>query len=94
MMKGVVDPINDQENKVSAFLRLAGEIIPLLDVEADGDNSATRELTYVRQQCFGSPGDVIYTCVNLSGSFWVGWWARQNGVTGVYNVTYTPFALA
>jgi hypothetical protein len=40
LMKGVVDPINDQENKVSAFLRLAGEVIPLIDVEADGDNSA------------------------------------------------------
>ena len=38
-MKGVVDPANDQENKVSTFLRLANEIIPLLDVFADGDHS-------------------------------------------------------
>jgi len=40
VMKGLVDPINDQENKISTFLRLANEVIPLIDVAADGDDSA------------------------------------------------------
>ena len=46
LMKGVVDPINDQENRVSTFLRLANELIPLVDVLADGDDSSEQKLEY------------------------------------------------
>lgn len=46
LMKGVVDPINDQENRVSTFLRLANEVIPLLDVFADGDEASDQKLEY------------------------------------------------
>lgn len=94
LMTGVVDTVNDQENKVSTFLKLANEIIPLIDVSADGDDAADHKLEYGQQWCFGNVGGVIYTCVNVQGTFWVGWMAYQNGLTGTYDVTYTPFALA
>jgi hypothetical protein len=46
LMTGVVDTVNDQENKVSTFLKLANEIIPLIDVTADGDDTADHRLEY------------------------------------------------
>jgi len=94
VMKGLVDPVNDQENKISTFLRLANEVIPLIDVAADGDDSAEQKLEYYRQYCYGTVGAAIQVCFNLNGRFWVGWWAFQNGLTGTYDVTYTPFAQA
>lgn len=94
LMKGVVDPINDQENRVSTFLRLASELIPLVDVLADGDDSAEQKLEYSQQYCYGQTGGAIQVCLNLNGKFWVGWWAFQKGITGTYDATITPFALA
>lgn len=66
-MKGIVDPSNDQENKISTFLRLANEVIPLLDVFADGDDSSEQKLEYFEQYCYGTVGSAIQVCVNLNG---------------------------
>ena len=86
-MKGMINPRNEELNKIQTFLRIAGEYIPLLESLGSEDNS----LEYTRQWTI----DVIGINLNIEFYFQliIGWRVTPGGATaGRFDVVYTPFA--
>ena len=91
-MKGLINPLNEAENNLETFFRLAGELIPL--AQSSMNDKQASNLQYSRQWCFGGgAGAAFSTCVNLNAELWVGWRVNLLGATGSFNVTYTPFTM-
>jgi len=87
-MEGVVDPQNDKMNEIQAFLRLAGQYIPILEALSSQDNSLQYQ---IRNRI------TIANIIDIEYYFYlqliVGWEVSPGGSTvDSYNVTYTPFA--
>lgn len=91
LMKGVVNPTNDNDNNVETFFRLAEQLIPLASAKMNDNKKGSLE--FYRRWCFGDVGSAIGLCVYVNAELWVGWRVGQIGATGSYNVTYTPFTL-
>ena len=85
-VRGVIDPLNETQNKIQTFIRLANQYIPILEALAGADNSLTYEYNY-RINIAGFVFDV-YVNFNL----WVGWKVNPGGYTSDrFDVVYTPF---
>jgi hypothetical protein len=85
-LSGEVDPRAENSNKISAFLKLANQFIPLL--EAVNQES---KLEWYGYTCFG--GEAFNGCTYYGYLLTVGWRVQQGGVAaGAYNITYVPFA--
>lgn len=85
-VKGSIDPKQDTNNKIQAFLRLANQYIPLLESIANNENS----LKYTRDW------HVQFAGINLDIHWWlqliVGWRVVPGSYSAnFYEVTYTPF---
>lgn len=91
LMKGLINPKNEGENNIQTFFRLAEQLIPLAQNSMSDKTSSN--LKFTRFWCYGSAGDAISVCFYANAELWVGWRVSQLGVTGSYNVTYTPFTL-
>ena len=91
VLKGHVDTENKLSSQASAYLKLANEVIPLLESVGYADGS--RRLAYGHKWCVGKLG-VAQACFNVDGSFVVGWNAVQTGAQGLYQVSYAPFVTA
>ena len=85
-LQGQIDPKSETSNKISAFLRLANQFIPVLE-SLDKESN----LEYSGFQCWG--GSDTNFCVYYAFKLVVGWRVYQGGYTsGAYNITYVPFA--
>lgn len=85
-LQGQIDPKSETSNKISAFLRLANQFIPILEALDKSTN-----LEYTGFQCWG--GADTNFCVYYGFQLVVGWRVYQGGYTsGAYNITYVPFA--
>lgn len=95
--KGFFDPELEGEAKIETFLRLANELIPLAQVEADSRSNQGSKLGYTRTYCTGVEGDVFNACFSASAELWIGWYVNQYNATNEINdqvdwqVKYTPF---
>ena len=86
VMKGEIDPRNDQTNKIQTFIRLANQYIPVLESIASQGN----ELTWQQNWHIGFMGFNID--VSLYFQLLVGWRVTPGGyTTDRFDVTYTPF---
>lgn len=92
VMKGSIDPKNEENNKISTFLKLANTYIPILESMNNKDNNL--KWVYTNMFSLGPLGNVGFT-----GSFnlVVGWNVYVNSSMsasmGTYlSVTYVPFA--
>ena len=86
VMKGQIDPRNEQMNKIQTFLRLAGEYIPVLESMANAEN----DLTWERHWHVGIMG--FNTDISFFFQLIVGWRVSPGGQTADrFDVTYTPF---
>ena len=97
LTNGFFDPSVSGEAKISAFLRLANELIPLAELNAPSDAPAAKKLGYLYSWCYGQLGDMFSFCANANAGFYIGWTVSQSAsssTTGssLYNLTYTPFA--
>ncbi len=86
-MKGQVNPINEQQNKIETFVRLAGEYIPILETLAEKEGSLTWQRWW----------DVNVLGINIRVEFYfqliVGWRVQPGStIAGRFDVVYTPFA--
>ena len=91
VMKGFVDPKDVKSSSAEAFFRLAETLIPIAEsVVSDASNGGFQ---YYRYWCYGNPGDALSVCFYANAELFVGWRVSQVGLTGSYNVTYTPFTL-
>jgi len=85
-VEGELDPKNEQNNKIQAFLRLANKYIPILESLAGKENELKWE-RYWRIQFAGVDVDV-YGYFQLI----VGWRVNPGGYTqDRFDVTYYPF---
>jgi hypothetical protein len=96
LTKGFFDPSVSGEAKISAFLRLANELIPLAEVTAPAGNHAGKKLGFFTPYCYGNLGDLFSGCININAGLYVGWTATQNSISytsgaPLYNLTYVPF---
>ena len=89
LMKGKLNPTNEADSSVQTFFRLAEQLIPLAQTTLEDNESG--KLNYFRRWCFGNVGDAVSICIFANAELWVGWRVGHDGVTGLYNVTYTPF---
>lgn len=86
-MKGSINPRNEEMNKISTFLRIAGEYIPLLEQLGSQDNA----LEWRRWWNISILG--VNVDVTLYFQLIVGWRVDPGGATaGRFDVVYTPFA--
>jgi len=87
VLEGSLDPRQETNNKITAFLKLANQYIPLLESIASAEN----ELKYERYWHYNFAG------VNVD-VYWyfqliVGWKVKPGSYSeNFYEVTYTPFA--
>ena len=85
-VSGSIDPTMERNNKIQAFLKLAGQYIPVLEALSGKGNALEYEYTY-RFSVAGLTID-IYGYFQL----YVGWRVTPGGQTATtYEVTYTPF---
>ena len=91
VMKGVINPKDISQNSAQTFFRLAEQLIPLAQSSMKDNNEGG--FNYYRYWCFGNTGDIFTFCVYANAELWVGWRVSQVGMTGSYNVTYTPFTI-
>ena len=89
LMKGVINPQNEGENNVQTFFRLAEQLIPL--AESAFNSEKPGHLQWARYWCYGGTGELFSLCVYVTAELWVGWRVEHEGITGQYNLTYTPF---
>ena len=88
VMEGVIDPLNDVNNTISTFLKIAGTYIPILESLSGNENSLTWQRNY----------DIVFPGVDMKLGVYVqlivGWRVTNDGFPkqGLLNVTYTPFA--
>lgn len=86
LVNGVLDPKNAQNNKISTFLKLAGQYIPILE-SLGGVN---QDLTWSRTYTIDVAGInlTLYAYFQLI----VGWEVNPGGYTdNRFDVVYTPF---
>ena len=87
LVKGEIDPRNENNRKIQTFLKLAGQYIPVLEQMADAEN----DLTWRQTWHIGVLGFNID--VTAFVQLIVGWRVTPGGyTTDVFNVVYTPFA--
>ena len=91
MMKGIINPEDETKSDVTAFFRLAEELIPLAGASVSGDGQEGK-LGLTRYWCYGGTGQAFSLCVYGYAELYVGWKVRQFGEAGTYNLTYVPFA--
>lgn len=96
LAKGFIDPSVSGEAKISAFLKLANELIPLAEINAPASGPAGKKLGLMNSYCYGELGSMLQVCVNLNAGLYVGWTVSQNAQTdttgaALYNLTYVPF---
>ncbi len=91
LTKGFFNPAATGEAKIQTFLRLANELIPLAQVEAEANSPAGDALTFSKSYCTSTTGSIFNACVNATAELWVGWNVNQTGEVGNFGVTYTPF---
>ena len=86
-MRGQVNPLNEQQNKIETFVRLAGEYIPVLESIADKQGSLTwTDRWVVNIAGFNVVLDVYFQLI-------VGWRVQPgSALAGRFDVVYTPFA--
>jgi hypothetical protein len=85
-MEGELDPKNEQNNKINAFLRLANKYIPILESFAGKENNLKWEQTWVIS--FAGVNLDVYAYFQLI----VGWRVNPGGYTSDrFDVTYYPF---
>jgi len=85
-MKGQIDPLNDQKNKIEMFLRLAGQYIPILESLASQENSLQFQRRY-NFHILGINVDVLFYLQLM-----VGWEVNPGKpVEGRFDVVYIPF---
>jgi hypothetical protein len=84
---GSIDPRMETNNKIQAFLKLAGQYIPILEALQGLGNGLEYEYTW--RISFAGISLDIYGYLQL----YVGWRVTPGGSTTTsYDVTYTPFA--
>ena len=84
--RGMIDPLNETQNKIQTFIRLANQYIPILEALA----GETNELTYEYNYRINIAGFVLDLNVNFN--LWVGWRVNPGGYTSDrFDVVYTPF---
>jgi len=87
VMKGEIDPLDNTNNKIATFLKIAGEYIPILETL----NKSEQSLKYERVFRLTFAG--LDVTVDVLVELLVGWRAENFGAQSeFYNVTYTPFA--
>lgn len=87
MMKGQLNPQNESQNKIAAFLKLANHYIPILESLANQNGELTWTRTW-RINFLGFNFDIIAYFQLI-----VGWRVFPGGyTTDRFDVTYTPFA--
>ena len=91
VMKGLLDPSDLGKSSAETFFRLAETLIPL--ASSTLSEAANGGLQFSRFWCYGKTGDAFSFCVYANAELWVGWRVSQLGMTGSYNVTYTPFTM-
>ena len=93
MMKGMINPEDDSQNDVMAFLRLAEELIPLAgsEMEDTGDGKGSN-LKFTRYWCYGGTGEAFSLCVYGYAELKIGWRVYPDGDMGNFNLTYVPYA--
>ena len=85
-LKGSLDPKDEQNNQISAFIKLANEYIPILESLANSN----QELTITRDWNFNFAG--INVDVHWYLQLIIGWRvAPGTSSANFYEVTYTPF---
>ena len=85
-VKGVIDPLNETQNKIQTFIRLANQYIPILEALAGASN----ELKYEYRYRINVAGFVFDVYVNFN--LYVGWRVNPGGyTTDRFDVVYTPF---
>ncbi len=95
--RGFFDASVSGEAKISAFLKLANELIPLAEVKAPAHEVAGNKLKYGYTWCSGQLGDMFNFCFNANAYVLIGWNFNQGSVNstnnagGAYNVSFTPF---
>jgi hypothetical protein len=95
--KGFFDPSVSGEAKISAFLKLANELIPLAEVKAPAQEPVGNRLRYGYTWCSGQLGDMFNFCFNANAYILIGWNFGQGSVNstnnqgGAYNVSFTPY---
>jgi len=95
--KGFFDPSVSGEAKISAFLKLANELIPLAEVKAPAHETTGNKLKYGYRYCSGQLGDAFNFCFNANAYILIGWTFGQgsinstNNAGGAYNVSFTPY---
>eukprot|EP00343_Euplotes_focardii_P002816 CAMPEP_0205805452 /NCGR_PEP_ID=MMETSP0205-20121125/8682_1 /ASSEMBLY_ACC=CAM_ASM_000278 /TAXON_ID=36767 /ORGANISM="Euplotes focardii, Strain TN1" /LENGTH=245 /DNA_ID=CAMNT_0053076697 /DNA_START=9 /DNA_END=746 /DNA_ORIENTATION=- len=86
-MKGLINPRNEEMNKIQTFLRIAGEYIPILEQLGSADNSLQYRQFW----------NINFLGINVDVTFYfqliVGWRVDPGtAATGRFDVVYTPFA--
>ena len=91
--KGFFDPTASGEAKIETFLRLANELIPLVESKGREQERQGTKLGYYRSYCTGTDGDLFNACFYASAELWVGWYVWQNGtyLSREWQVGYVPF---
>ena len=85
-VEGSINPRNDEQNKIQAFLKLANKYIPILESLGSSNNELKWE-RYWRVQFAGVNLDVFAYFQLI-----VGWKVNPGGyTTDRFDVTYTPF---
>lgn len=71
--KGFFDPTASGEAKIETFLRLANELIPLAEINADSNAPAGKKVGMFWRFCTGADGDLFNACGYASAELWIGW---------------------
>lgn len=96
LTKGFFDASVSGEAKISAFLRLANELIPLAEMTGPAADPAAKKLGFYRPFCYGQLGDMFSGCLNFNAGLYIGWTVTQGSSAyssgaPLYNITYVPF---
>ena len=87
VLEGILDPREDSNNKIQAFLKLANQYIPILESFATQENELKYERYWYVQ--FAGVDLTVYWYFQLL----IGWRVKPGSYSDNYfDVTYTPFA--
>ena len=93
MMKGVFNRDDQSESDVTAFLRLAEELIPVASSKLqDIKDGKTGGLTLTEYWCNAPIGSAFRICLYGYVELYVGWRVYPEGTGNTFNLTYVPFA--
>ena len=88
LMRGTIDPVNQEKSEMTTFLRLAQQLIPLAESAVSDEHDGGLKLT--RFWCYGGTGEAFSLCVFGYAELVIGWKVSQIGDLA-YNLTYTPY---